>query len=66
LQYKEGQFGKYETQTLLCIGNFGRANNKTSSTDDDDLCFTGAINGDLIVWKKNKINKIHPSAHNVS
>ncbi|CAF3682759.1 unnamed protein product [Rotaria sp. Silwood1] len=66
LQFKEGSFGKSEAQTLLCIGTFGRSTTKesVSSTDDDNLCFTGAINGDLIVWKKNKIDRIIPGAHN--
>ncbi|CAF4015711.1 unnamed protein product [Rotaria sordida] len=66
LQFKESIFGKSEAQTLLCIGTFGRSTTKESSSlsDDDNLCFTGAINGDLIVWKKNKIDRIISGAHN--
>ena len=67
LQYDEGHFGKSEPHTLLCIGSFGHSNTKESgsSTTNDNLCFTGAINGDLIIWKKNKIDRIIPGAHNV-
>ncbi|CAF1474328.1 unnamed protein product, partial [Adineta steineri] len=56
LQCKEGQFGKSEATTLLCIGHFGR-------TNEENICFTGAINGDIIIWKKNAIDKIIDGAH---
>lgn len=67
LQFKEGQFGKWEAQTLLCIGAFGSATTDQSrpATDDDSLCFTGAINGDIIIWKKNKIDRTIEKAHTV-
>ncbi|CAF4873359.1 unnamed protein product [Rotaria socialis] len=66
LEFKEGLFGKSEALTLLCIGALGRSTTKESKTtnDDESLCFTGAINGDLIVWKKNKIDRIISGAHN--
>ena len=68
LQYNEGQFGKSEAQTLLCIGYFPPSDTTKSimSTDDNNLCFTGAINGDLYVWKKNKLDKIISGIHKVS
>ncbi|CAF1556018.1 unnamed protein product [Didymodactylos carnosus] len=57
LEYKEG---KLEAQTLLYIGYFPSLDIKNSiiSTDDNSLCFTGAINGDLYVWKKIKSIKL--------
>ncbi|CAF1944366.1 unnamed protein product [Rotaria magnacalcarata] len=66
LEFKEGLFGKSEALTLLCIGTLGRSTTNESRTtnDDESLCFTGAINGDLIVWKKNKIDRIISGAHN--
>ncbi|UJR16486.1 hypothetical protein I4U23_003389 [Adineta vaga] len=65
LQFNEGQFGKSEAQTLLCIGHFGSISGESkTSTEDENICFTGAINGDLIVWKKDKIDRIIPAAHN--
>jgi hypothetical protein len=63
LQFKEGEFGKCDTQTLLCIGTFGRVE---STDENNNSCFTGAINGDIIVWKKNKIDRIISGAHNVN
>ena len=68
LQFTEGIFGKTEAQTLLCIGYFPPAGDKTSSvtTDAEPICFTGGINGDLYIWKKNKIDRINPRAHDVS
>jgi echinoderm microtubule-associated protein-like 6 len=73
LQFSDGRFGKSEAQTLLCIGHFAgstrnetnaNANANASSDDNDDLCFTGAIDGDVYVWRKNKIDRI-VSAHQV-
>ncbi|CAF0987237.1 unnamed protein product [Adineta ricciae] len=65
LQFNEGQFGKSEAQTLLCIGHFGwKPEESKGATDDENICFTGAINGDLIVWKKGKIDRIISTAHN--
>ncbi|UJR29986.1 hypothetical protein I4U23_017533 [Adineta vaga] len=65
LQFKEGQFGKSEVQTLLCIGNFGwtTATQAKQPNEDENLCFTGAINGDIIVWRRNKIDRIISGAH---
>lgn len=63
LQFKEGHFGKSDHQTLLCIGYFPNADGKT--VDDETICFTGAINGDLYVWKKEKLDRII-SAHKVN
>ncbi|CAF0858738.1 unnamed protein product [Adineta steineri] len=66
LQFQEGQFGKSETLTLLCIGNFDRTTSEESKshTENDDSCFTGAINGDILIWNKNKIDRIISGAHN--
>ncbi|CAF2961159.1 unnamed protein product [Rotaria sp. Silwood2] len=65
LQFEEGYFGKLGAQTLLCIGHFFTVDTKqsTESTDNDYLCFTGAINGDLYGWKKCKIDKYISAAH---
>lgn len=64
LQFEEGLFGRSEAQTLLCLGTF-----PPLATNDDagggQLCFTGAINGDLIIWKKTKIDRIISGAHRV-
>ncbi|CAF4372626.1 unnamed protein product [Rotaria sp. Silwood2] len=67
LQFEEGYFGKLGAQTLLCIGHFFTVDTKqsTESTDNDYLCFTGAINGDLYGWKKCKIDKYISAAHSV-
>ena len=61
LQFEEGHFGKYQTQTLLCIGHLPT----DKSANNDPLCFTGAINGDIIVWKKTRIDRIISGAHQV-
>ncbi|CAF1210286.1 unnamed protein product [Rotaria sordida] len=65
LQVEEGQFGNSEAQTLLCLGHFLTLDTKqlTESKDNDYLCFTGAINGDLYVWKRYKIDRIIHGAH---
>ncbi|CAF3456731.1 unnamed protein product [Rotaria socialis] len=66
LQFEEGQFGKSEAQTLMCIGHFLSSDTKqsTESTDNDYFCLTGAINGDFYIWKKYKIYKLIHGAHN--
>ncbi|CAF3520544.1 unnamed protein product [Rotaria sp. Silwood1] len=68
LQFEEGHFGKLGAQTLLCIGQFPPSDTKqsTESTENDYLCFTGAINGDLYVWKKYKIDRYISAAHNAT
>jgi hypothetical protein len=68
LQYTEGKFGKFEAQTLLCIGSIqSTATTEPEVFDDEEsVCFTGAINGDLIVWKKFKAEKIIQGIHQVN
>ena len=71
LQFTEGIFGKTEAQTLLCIGYFPPSADKiaaatTATTDAEPICFTGCINGDLYIWKRNKIDRINARAHDVS
>ncbi|CAF1349306.1 unnamed protein product, partial [Didymodactylos carnosus] len=56
LQYKDGSFGKFDVQTLLCIGHFSVP--KT--------CFTGAINGDIYIWKDGKVDRFIAAAHSSS
>lgn len=65
LEYKDGEFGRSEAQTLLCIGKFGKLNPKDTTEENNQVCFTGAINGDIIVWKKYRIDRIIQGAHNV-
>jgi echinoderm microtubule-associated protein-like 6 len=66
LQPTEGQFGKSEVQTLLCIGHFPKGETRTGGGDDADLCFTGSISGDIYIWKGRKIHKTIERAHKVS
>ena len=67
LELKEGEFGKSEIVTLLCIGTFGDSKNSTTTTDEgNQICFTGAINGDLIIWKKHKLDRVFSGIHSVS
>jgi len=65
LEFREGDFGKSEAQTLLCIGKFARQEPKEGFDDNDNLCFTGTISGDIIIWKKNKLDRIISPAHSV-
>src|SRR5689334_8799096 len=68
LQFKEGIFGKSEAQTLLCIGRFPPSSKQQSTTTaaskgDDAVCFTGAIDGDFYIWRKNKLDRAISAAH---
>ena len=65
LEYKDGEFLRSEAQTLFCIGTFGRLNPKESTDENNQMCFTGAINGDILIWKKYRLDRIIPGAHNV-
>lgn len=65
LESKEGEFGRSEAQILFCIGTFGQSNPKDSTDENNQMCFTGAINGNIIVWKKYRIDRIIPGAHDV-
>ena len=56
LTSKRGIFGKAgDLQTILCV-----------TSGPNQLTYSGAMNGDILVWRDNNLEKTIPGAHAVS